>query len=288
MQAFDLPRTAPEIEALLRGAQVYPRSVQAAGGELLCFAKDAHQHYLLAIFNPQLPPFMRDSFSGEVQDLSSAAAIKWCFPSHSNAKKLRALFPWTAPHTLSTTPTLPVRDLIGLAAPAILQAHAAQKYDFALAFEAAPEELAALSRTMDEALDTVTFAIFQENYRHPWAMRAADLSDAGDEELYEKLGFTEFSFAGDVTDFRPAAQEEWLDAALQTVAQASPELFDEIEAAGNDFSNWWTAKTESGAWCFRDRVYRLLLDNEATHHQFIRAAAERLFVDFQNDPLRNE
>ena len=103
-----IPTTPNEIEALLNDAVVYPRSIQSAGGEVLCFAKDAHQHYLLAIFNPQLPPFLRDSFSGEVQDLSETLAVKWCFPSHSNAKKLRALFPWTAAHTLGETPTLAV------------------------------------------------------------------------------------------------------------------------------------------------------------------------------------
>ena len=117
-----IPATPNEIEALLSGAMVYPRSLQCAGGEVLCFAKDAHQHYLLAIFNPQLPSFLRDSFSGEVQDLSDTLAVKWCFPSHSNAKKLRALFPWTASHSLGEVATLPVRDLIGLAAPAILAA----------------------------------------------------------------------------------------------------------------------------------------------------------------------
>ena len=174
MQLSQIPNTVEEIEAWLRGTKVYPRSIQGAGGEVLCAVKDAHQFYLLAIFNPQLPPFLRDSFSGETQDLTETLAYKWCFPSHANAKKLRALFPWTAPHDLEGAPAFVVRDLIGLAAPAILQAHS-EKYDFALVFEAAPDELNNLSRTMDEAIDAVTFAVFQENYRRAWAMRAANV-----------------------------------------------------------------------------------------------------------------
>ncbi len=285
MQISDLPRTAAEIEALLGGAKVYPRSIQHAGGEVLCFAKDAHQHYLPAIFNPQLPSFLRDNFSGETQDLTTTLAVKWCLPSHANANKLRALFPWAAPQTLGTKPTLAVRDLIGLAAPAILQAHAAREWDFALAFEAAPDELASLARTMDEALDAATFAAFQENYRQPWAMRAFDLDGIGAEEKYIKLGFTEFAFAGDVTDFQPGESASWQQAAIAAVAQQSPDLWQEIQQ--NSFSETWTAKTETGAWRWRDRIYRLLLDNEDLHFQHIRQAAEPLFTAFQNDPLRN-
>lgn len=286
-----VPQNVEETQALLEelnGALLYPRSVQQAGGEVLCYAKDAHQHYMAAIFNPQLPPFLRDTFSGETQDLSETLAVKWCLPSHSNAKKLRALFPWTAPHPLSTTPTLPVRDLIGLAAPALLQAHAAKDYDFALALEAAPEQLSLLSRTMDEALDAATFAVFQENYRRPWAMRASDLADTEDQEFHQKLGYTEFAFVEDETDFFPGESQAWIDAALLTVAQAAPDLFAEIEATSTDFSEWWVAKTDAGGWRLRDRVYRLLLNNEATHYAFIHVAAERLFDAFQNDPLRNE
>lgn len=285
MQISELPRTAAEIEAILGGATVYSRSIQHAGGEVLCCAKDAHQHYLLAVFNPQLPSFLRDNFGGEMQDASTTLAVKWCLPSHANAKKLRALFPWTAPQTLGTKPTLAVRDLIGLAAPAILQAHAAFSYDFALAFEAAPDELAGLARTMDEALDAATFAAFQENYRQPWAMRAADLDGIGAEEKYIALGFTEFAFAGDATDFQPGESAAWQRAAFAVVAQQAPDLSQGIQQ--NSFFETWTAKTESGAWRWRDRIYRLLLDNEELHFQCVRAAAEPLFTAFHNDPLRN-
>ena len=281
----ELPRTAEEIEALLRGAKVYPNSIQHAGGEVLCFAKDAHQHYALLVFDPQSPPFLRESFSGEVQDVTSNLALKWCWPGHSNAQKLRAIFSWAAPRTLGTTPDFPVRDLIGLAAPAILQAHAAKDYDFALVFEASPRELTALARTMDEALDAVTFAAFQENYRRPWGMRAAELDDADEEEKCEKLGFTEFSFAGDKTDFKPGESAAWQNAALRVVGHCAPDLAQEIAGATADFTELWTAKTEDGAWRWRNRIYRLLLDNEETHFQFVREAAEQIFEAYENDPL---
>ena len=213
MQLSQIPNTVEEIEAWLRGTKVYPRSIQGAGGEVLCAVKDAHQFYLLTIFNPQLPPFLRDSFSGETQDLSDTLAYKWCFPSHANAKKLRALFPWTAPHDLQAAPTFAVRDLIGLAAPAILQAHS-EKYDFALVFEAAPEELNQLSRTMDEAIDAVTFAVFQENYRRAWAMRAANVQNENAAAIYKKLGYNEITF-----DEATGESAAWILAARQTIEQ---------------------------------------------------------------------
>lgn len=269
----EIPGTVTEIEALLRGTKVYPRSIQQAGGEVLCAVKDAHQFYLLAVFNPQLPPFLRDSFSGETQDLTETLAFKWCFPSHSNAKKLRALFPWTAPQNLENQPTFAVRDLIGLAAPAILQAHSSS-YDFALVFEAAPWELGELSRTMDEAVDAVTFAVFQENYRRPWAMRATDLREDDDAEIYRKLGYNEFLF-----DESASESDSWIWAAQRVLKLKEPELW--THAAG-DFFDWWSSKTPSGAWRLRDRVYRLLLDNEELYFQFIMEDATQLFDTFQN------
>ena len=273
MQFSEIPHTVETIEAWLRGTKVYRRSIQGAGGEVLCAVKDAHQFYLLAIFNPQLPPFLRDSFSGETQDLTETLAYKWCFPSHSNAKKLRALFPWTAPQNLQNVPAFAVRDSIGLAAPAILRAHL-ENYNFALVFVAAPDELHTLSRTMDEALDAVTFAALQENYRRPWAMRAVKVKDENEAEIYRKLGYNEV-ISEDTFDESAA----WIAAARQTIEQKSPQLFNEIE--GDEFFTWWTAKTQNGAWRFRDRVYRLLLDNEAAYDELIQESAKRLFDEFQ-------
>jgi hypothetical protein len=273
MQFSEIPNTVEAIEEWLRGTKVYPRSIQQAGGEVLCAVKDAHQHYLLAIFNPRMPPFLRDSFSGETQDLTETLAYKWCFPSHSNARKLRALFPWTAPQSLGEAPTFAVRDLIGLAAPAILQAHS-ENYAFALTFEAAPGELGRLSRTMDEALDAVTFAVFQENYRHPWAMRAVQVADENEAKIYRKLGYIAVSY-----DEPSGESAAWIEAARQTIAQKAPDLLNEI--GGIDFFDCWTAKNQAGAWRFRDRVYRLLLDHETEHFALIKAAAERLLDDFR-------
>lgn len=266
----EIPNTVEKIEAWLRGTKVYPRSIQQAGGEVLCWVKDAHQHYLLAIFNPQLPSFLRDSFSGETQDLTETLAFKWCFPSHSNAKKLRTLFPWTAPQNLEIAPAFAVRDLIGLAAPAILRSHD-KKYDFALVFEAAPDEMSQISRTMDEAIDAVTFAVFQENYRRPWAMRAAHLADESEAEIYKKLGYSEFTF-----DESAAESAEWVEVARQLIQQKAPELLNET-----DFFAWWTAKTQSGAWRFRDRVYRMLLDNETAYFAALKDKSEQVFEEFR-------
>ena len=283
-----LPRTVEEIESLLSGTKIYPASVQHAGGETICFAQNAHQHYIVCIFNPQAPPFLRDYLGGETQDINENLAMKWGWPGHSNARKLRELFPWTAPQTLSTKPALAVRDFTGLAAPALFQAHAAKEYNFALVFEASPREMATLSRTLDEAIDNPTFAALAVNYRHHWGARAAELESAEEQEKYQKMGFTEFSFAGDVTDFQPAETQAWQRAVLRVVENKSPDLFDEIRKANLTFLDVWTQKSEGGAWRFRDRIYRLLLDNEELHYTLIREESEPIFTAFHNNPLRNE
>ena len=85
--------TPEQIQQLIGAAKLYPASVQKVGEETFAFAKESAQHYLIIVFDPKLPPMQRDNFSGEIQDMDVATAVKWCLPSHNNAEKLRALFP---------------------------------------------------------------------------------------------------------------------------------------------------------------------------------------------------
>ena len=66
--------TPESIQSLIGTAKLYPHSIQQVGAETYCYVKDGHQHYMLILHDPQLPPNMRDVFSGETQDFDANTA----------------------------------------------------------------------------------------------------------------------------------------------------------------------------------------------------------------------
>lgn len=176
----------------LAGVQLFPQSLQHVGTETLCFAKDGTQHYLLIGFDPQVPSFVRDTFSGEVQDFDLNTAIKWCLPSHSNARKLRRLFLWTAPQPLGLKTTFGAGDRLGLAAAAHIQAARGCRVCLVLA-QQSMREMTRTQRTPEDVLDAATWGAFRENFQQPWGADADHLKSADDVRRLAAAGFTFFT-----------------------------------------------------------------------------------------------
>jgi hypothetical protein len=142
-------------------------------------------------------------------------------------------------------------------------------------------------------LDGVTFAVFQENYRRPWAMRAVHLRDESEAVTYRKLGYSE-CLLGKLHPSRQGKKQFVIDAAINVIDDNfwqdlhKATFGDRITRMAADkynralFHTALTAKTQSGAWQFRDRFYRLLLNNEELHFELVREGAEQLFGKFQN------
>ena len=184
--------TPTEFQLLLGDAKLYPNSLQEIGGETYGFAKDGTQHYMVIAFNPHEPPHSRNSFSGEVQDLDDATAIKWCLPGHGNARKLRVLFPWTAPQPIGLKRSFGAGDRLGLAAAAHIQAASGGDVALILAQQSI-REMTRTQRTPEEVLDAATWGVFQENYQKPWGADADHLKTEDELRWLAATGFTFFT-----------------------------------------------------------------------------------------------
>lgn len=183
-----------ELQALVPSTKLYPRSLVRAGGETLCFAQDAHQHYLLIAHDPLLPSFARDTFSGEVQDFEPHLALKWCLPSSGNARKLRSMFPFCAPKPLGVQQSIGFADRMGLAGAAHLRA--ARECGLGAALVLAQQSLAAMKlaiRRPDEVLDAASWAVFQENHRAAWGADADNLRTPDEARTMARAGFKGFT-----------------------------------------------------------------------------------------------
>jgi hypothetical protein len=187
--------TPEQIQEHIGSAKLYPDSVQAAGTETFAFVKDGAQHYLLIFFDPQQPSLHRDNFSGEIQDLHTELAVKWCLPSYANAAKLRALFPWTAPQTIGLKKSFGAGDRLGLAAAAhIRAARSCDEDGIALILaQQSIREMTRTQRTPADVLDAATWGAFRENYRQPWGADADHLKTEDDIRNMAAAGFTFFT-----------------------------------------------------------------------------------------------
>jgi len=187
--------TPEQIQPLIGSALLYPQSIQNMGGEVFCFAKDGTQHYLLIFFDPSTPAMTRNEFSGEVQDLDNSLAIKWCLPNYPNARKLRRLFPWTAPQPLGLKTSFGAGDRMGLAAPAHIRAArdcGEDNVSLVLAQQSI-REMTRTQRTPDLVLDAATWGAFQENFQQPWGADADHLKTEEDIRKMVEAGFTFFT-----------------------------------------------------------------------------------------------
>lgn len=184
--------TVQDIQSLIGDAKLYPRSIQHLSGETYCFVKDGMQQYMIILFDAGSLALTRGSFSGEEQPLDDGITIKWCFPDHSNARKLRRLFPWTVPQPIGLERCFAVGDRLGLAAPAHIQA--ARDCDVALILARhSMHEMARTGRTPDAVLDAATWGAFQEGYQQPWGAAADHLKTEADVRRMADAGFTFFS-----------------------------------------------------------------------------------------------
>jgi hypothetical protein len=187
--------TLEHLQDLVGDAFVFPRSIRTYDGETFAFAKHRMQSYLIIAFDPQLPALHHAKFSGEVQDIDTNTAIKWCYPQRQNAAKLRALFPFTAPQVLGLKKSFGAGDRLGLAAPAHIRA--ARNCDEAgialLLAQQSIGEMERTARTPDMVLDAATWGAFQEGYEIPWGADADHLKTEEDVRKMADAGFTFFA-----------------------------------------------------------------------------------------------
>lgn len=109
---------------------------------------------------------------------------------HKTAELLRREFPWTAPsRVLGLRKTLGTDDRTGLCASGLLEAYG-QTDAVPMPVQASALELNLSGQTWEEALDSVTFAVYREGYMAPWGAGADRLQSFGDIEAALAAGYT--------------------------------------------------------------------------------------------------
>jgi hypothetical protein len=92
----------------------------------------------------------------------------FCPQSHENAVRLRRALPFTAPSSLTgLDTTFGVGDRLGIATPGHLRVFKRFRVAPVLAQQSL-RELDLTGRTYDDAIDSATWAVFQEGYSQPW------------------------------------------------------------------------------------------------------------------------
>ena len=106
----------------------------------------------------------RSGFTGE----PGAAGTLFCPLDQGNAKRLREVFPFTAPAPLAgQAVTFGVGDRLGIAGPGHLRA--LRRYQAApVLAQQSVRELELMGRDYEQVLDAATWAVFQEGYERPW------------------------------------------------------------------------------------------------------------------------
>jgi len=129
-----------------------------------------------------------------------------CPCTHPNASLLRKLFPFTRPQVMGLTPAIGMGDRIGLATPGHIRA--AKKFGvFPVLAQQSIREMTRTSRSPQEVLDDVSWAVFQEGYRGGFAADADHLKNEKEVNETFEAGFTMYTI--DPSDYVDDKADEY-------------------------------------------------------------------------------
>ena len=129
---------------------------------------------------------------GELEVEGTRFQYQVCPCNHHNASLLREQFSFTRPTVIGLTPAIGMGDRIGLATPGHIRA--AKKFGaFPVLAQQSIREMTRTSRSPQEVMDDVLWAVFQEGYRLGFAADADHLKTEKDIDETFKVGFTMYT-----------------------------------------------------------------------------------------------
>ena len=162
---------------------IYPLSMNETEDLLVFMIREEDEDYLVSVGeNPEI-------FTGEMK---IAGDKKYVIAplNHENAKKLRKLFPFTAPkNVLQEKRTFGVGDRLGIACFGHIKVF--RDYDAYPVFaQQSIRELKLTNRSYADVLDSVTFAVFREGYKYGFGADGDHLKTREEIEYALDNGFT--------------------------------------------------------------------------------------------------
>ena len=167
------------------GFDVYEKSVNLIDSIKVYMAKDGEETVIITS-SPEGKAAAHLGFSG--RDLGSG---KFRAPlSHENANVLRKLFPFTAPvRGLSNPRSFGLGDRLGIATPGHIELFK-NRGIFPVFAQQSIRELNLTSRSYEDVLDAVSFAVFREAYKKGFGADGDHLKTAEDVENALSLGYS--------------------------------------------------------------------------------------------------
>ncbi len=166
---------------------LYERSVQEHDGAVYALVRHDGAKKLAVVTGSGRVPFAHDDRLEH-----SAGTVFLCPCSAENARRLREVFPWTAPRPLGTTPAIGCGDRLGLATPGHIRACRQAGVQPVLAQQSI-REMTRTRRTPQSVLDDVTWAVFQEGYRGGFGADADHLKTTEDVDRCVAAGYTMYT-----------------------------------------------------------------------------------------------
>ena len=197
LAAGDASTVASTLTTLI-GAPVYPRSIVAQDGIVLCLTRHA-----LAVLAQEgsLPAGLH----GERRQAEWGGARLWLLlgpRDHANADALRLLLPFLAPRPLGLARSVGCGDRLGLATPGHVRALRGSGTGFAPIYaQQSIREMTRTQRSPAQVLDDATWGVLQEGWRDGYGADADHLKTAEDVDLCVRAGYTLYTIdPGDHVD----------------------------------------------------------------------------------------
>lgn len=174
--------------------KVYERSVIRRGDCLFFLIREDIEKKLVIIcpFKYVLPERFIPEKEGIFKFRDKNLRYIVCKCDGENALALRRMFTFTRPRLVGLTPTIGLGDRIGIATPGHIRAIRGFGFPPVLAQQSI-REIQRTGRTLQEVLDDVSWAVFQEGYRMGFAADADHLKRKEDVEDAFQAGFTMYT-----------------------------------------------------------------------------------------------
>jgi len=216
-----------------RPVKIYTSSVTRENGCVFFLIREKSERKLV-ILHPQTgsnvscEDFMAEEW-GELKIEERIFRYQVCPCTHPNASLLCERFPFTRPRVMGLTPAIGMGDRIGMATPGHIRA--AKKFGvFPVLAQQSIREMTRTSRSPQEVIDDVSWAVFQEGYRGGFAADADHLKNEKDIDETFEAGFTMYTI--DPSDYVDDRADKYDLSVLRDRFAKLP--WDNLECEGDD------------------------------------------------------
>ena len=225
--------------AAATGWQPYATSILGIRGIVFFLARRGTEKRLCLLWKRGAAPSLLADFCGErfgarIGDLEVECRAGYL--DHTNAVGLRKYLPFLRPQVIGVRCSFGAGDRLGLATPAHVRA--VRGTGIAPFFaQQSIREMTRTGRTPDQVMDSATFGVFQEGWRHGFGADADHLKTKEDIDATAAAGFTMFTIdPGDHVDNEAATADlETLRAKFDALPwkelEATPGLIGNVYAA---------------------------------------------------------